>query len=156
MSVPHPLQSDEPTFGHDMRPLYNLVYCSRSTVDEAGLQAILATAKRCNPLHGVTGLLVFGGGIFFQWLEGPRAAVTRLMDNLKGDPRHGNIVILSELEEVRERLFPDWDMELVTTDDIRGVLADARDEATDPKNAEALAHLLDQLDSGELRELSPA
>ena len=156
MSVTHPLQSDEPTLGHDLPLLYNLVYCSRSTIDSAGLDAILATARRCNPLHGVTGLLVYGGGIFFQWLEGPRAAVTQLMDNLKGDPRHGSIVILSELEEVRERLFPGWDMELVATDDIRGVLADALDDAADPKNAEALALLLEQLDSGELRELSPA
>ena len=61
---------------------------------------------------------------------------------------------LSELEEVRERLFPDWDMELVTTDDIRDVLLDARDSAQDPKNADALTELLEQLDSGQLSELS--
>ena len=37
-----------------------------------------------------------------------------LMDRLKADPRHENVVMLTESEEVRERLFPNWDMELVT------------------------------------------
>ena len=93
---------------------------------------------------------------FFQWLEGPRDTVTELMAILKTDPRHENVVRLSESEEVRERLFPNWDMELVTTDDIRDVLADALDTANDAKNADALRELLVQLDSGSLRDMGAA
>ena len=54
---------------------------------------------------------------------------------------------------MRERLFPEWGMELVTTTDIRNVLEDALDNATDTKNAEVLKLLLTQLDSGELSGL---
>ncbi len=149
---------DEPGGGGALPPLYNLVYCSRATanVDSAAVDRIIASARRWNPVYGITGLLVFGSGIFFQWLEGPRENVTNLMTRLKADLRHENVVSLTESEEVRERLFPDWDMELVSTDNIRDVLQDALDTAEDPNNAEALRDLLRHLDSGELKELTGA
>jgi hypothetical protein len=149
---------DEPGFGAAIPALHNVVYCSSATagVDDAAVQRIIATARRWNPEHGVTGMLVFGSGIFFQWLEGPRDNVTALMSRLRTDRRHDNIVLLSEGEEVRERLFPDWDMELVSGDHIRDVLQDALDSATDAQNAQALAVLLAELDAGRLRGLDTA
>ena len=146
---------DEPGSGHAFPPLYNLVYCSRATpgVDDAAVDRIIETARRWNPAAGITGLLVYGNNIFFQWLEGPRHSVLELMEKLKMDPRHESVVTLSASEEVRERLFPDWDMELVTAPDIRDVLVDALDHAKDPQNAAALRVLLEELDSGKLGEL---
>lgn len=94
-------------------------------------------------------MLVFGSGIFFQWLEGPRHSVMELMATLQTDTRHGSIVQISTTEEVRERLFPDWDMELVSAPDIRDVLVDALEHAKDEKNAAALRLLLQELDSGQ-------
>lgn len=151
-------QSDEPLPGHAFPLLYNLVYCSRSAadVDDAAVARILATARRNNPAFGITGLLVVGGGVFFQWLEGPRDNVLQLMANLKSDPRHSDVVALSESEEVRERLFPDWDMELVGPDDIRDVLLDAQSTATDARSAEVLRGLLVELDSGRISALTAA
>ena len=138
--------------------LYNLVYCSRAApdIDDDAVARIIATARRYNPAQGITGLLVFGSGIFFQWLEGPRDNVMQLMANLKKDPRHQDVVSLSAVEEVRERLFPDWDMELVTGADIRDVLVDALDHAQDANNAKALRLLLTQLDTGQLGDLGQA
>jgi hypothetical protein len=157
MSHLYPSASDEPGAGHYYPPLYNLVYCSRAAagVDDAAVDDIIRSARRHNPAQGITGLLVFGSGIFFQWLEGPRDNVLQLMATLQTDARHQSIVPLSTGEEVRERLFPDWDMELVTTTDIRDVLVDALSTATDPHNAEALRGLLAQIDSGELTGLGP-
>lgn len=153
----HP-HGDEPGFDHAFPALYNMVYCSRATagVDDAAVQRIIATARRWNPEHGVTGMLVFGSGIFFQWLEGPRDNITALMSRLRTDPRHDSFVLLSEVEEVRERMFPDWDMELVTGDHIREVLQDALESATDAQNAQALGVLLAELDAGRLRDLDTA
>ena len=144
-------RGDEPTAEFGLPTLYNLVYCSRASagVDRAAVEGIISVAQRCNPIKGITGLLVFGSGVFFQWLEGPREHVTQLMQNIKRDTRHDTIVALSESEETRERLFPDWAMELVTTDDIRAVLEDALDTAEDPKNVQALNLLLQELDSRE-------
>jgi Sensors of blue-light using FAD len=158
MSAPHHSPGDEPGFGLALPALYNLVYCSRATagVGDADVERIIATARRCNAEHGITGMLVFGSGIFFQWLEGPRDNVTALMSLLRGDRRHDNIILLSQTEEVRERLFPDWDMERVTGDHIREVLQDAKDSASDPKQVQALAHLLAELDSGQLSGLNAA
>jgi hypothetical protein len=151
-------QSDEPLSGHAFPLLYNVVYCSRAAdgIDAAAVDRIIETSRRWNPAQGITGLLVFGSGIFFQWLEGPRDNVTQLMANLKKDPRHQDVVPLSAVEEVRERLFPDWDMELVTGDDIRDVLVDALNTAKDANNINALKLLLEQLDAGQLGGLGQA
>ncbi len=140
---------DEPIADFGLPKLYNLVYCSRATggVDEATVDSIIAIAQRVNPVKGITGLLVFGSGIFFQWLEGPREHVLQLMANIRNDPRHDTIIALSEVEEVGERLFPEWSMERVTTDDIREVLEDALDTTEDEKNRQALRVLLQQVDS---------
>lgn len=149
----HPYsQSDEPLSGHAFPLLYNVVYCSRAAkgIDDAAVQRIIENSRRQNPAQGITGLLVFGSNIFFQWLEGPRDNVTQLMANIKADPRHQDIVALSAVEEVRERLFPDWGMELVNSADIRDVLIDALETAKDVNNIKALESLMKQLDAGML------
>jgi Sensors of blue-light using FAD len=158
MNASEQLQGDEPGFRPRVAALYNVVYCSRATagVDDAEVQRIVATARRCNAHHGITGMLVFGSGIFFQWLEGPRGEVTALMALLRSDRRHENIVELSEEEDIGERLFPTWDMELVTSEHIREVLQDALGSARDPKKKQALARLLAHLDSDPLRGLDSA
>ena len=158
MSASHHSLGDEPSFGLALPALYNVVYCSRATavVDDAEVARIITTARRCNPEHGITGMLVFGSGIFFQWLEGPRDNVTALMSLLRTDRRHESIILLSETEEVRERLFPDWDMELVSGDHIREVLLDAQASAGDPQHEQALGRLLAELDSGHLSGLNAA
>lgn len=142
--------ADEPLPGHNPTLLYNLVYCSRASdgVDNDAVNQIIETSRRCNPARSITGLLVFGSGIFFQWLEGPRDSVLALLALLKNDSRHHTVVLLTSGEEVRERLFPDWDMELVTADAVRDVLVDALDSAQDPQNAESLRELLQLLDAG--------
>ena len=138
--------------GDDDTPtlLLQTTYCSRAAADvgDEAVARILAAAHERNPRMGITGLLVFGGGLFFQWLEGPRDAVSTLMDMIRGDGRHDSVVTLSETEEVRERLFPTWDMELVDAEDIRGVLEDARSGAVDARSAATLTRMLEHLDDG--------
>jgi Sensors of blue-light using FAD len=129
--------------------LFYLVYCSRESApfDKAAIDQLVAVAQRNNASHNITGWLVYSSGIFFQWLEGSRHDVQRLMLTIVADPRHDTIVVLTEEEEVRERLFSGWDMELVPPGDIRSVLVDAIGASGDPKCARALQLLLDELDS---------
>jgi hypothetical protein len=147
--------NDELPADHRLSLIYNLVYCSRASpgIDDAAVARIIEAAQRDNPRQGITGLLVFGSGIFFQWLEGSREHVTALMARLRNDPRHNHIVLLSDAEEVRERLFPDWNMELVDSDDIRDVLEDALSTAEDPANIHTLQALIQELGEGELPSL---
>ena len=140
---------DEPGVGGGPPLLFNVVYCSRAAanVDAATVDKIIATSHRNNPRWGLTGMLVFGEGIFFQWLEGPRASVMGLMERIRSDNRHGQIVMLSEIEASSERLFPQWDMELVEAEDIRVVLIDALEDNHQPHNLEALRAMLAELDA---------
>ena len=146
------LQDDE---GLD-QSIHNLVYCSRAApgMDDESISRIIAAAMYHNPRFGITGLLVFGSGIFFQWLEGPRDNVTSLLKIITADPRHTDVVVLREENEIRDRLFPDWGMELVEAADIRDVLNDAKQEATDAKQKKVLAEMLDELNTGSLQQLS--
>ena len=135
--------------------LYTFVYCSRAAegVDGAEVDRLIASAQRHNLTAGITGVLVFGSGVFFQWIEGPTAEVRKLMASLHGDPRHYDIVSLDQSEEKRERLYPNWQMELVGADDIRDVLQDARDSAEDADNVAALTRILDHLATRSLDSL---
>lgn len=138
------VQHDE---GSAERSLHNLIYCSLATpnMDPAEVEQIIATARRYNPRYGITGLLVYGSGIFFQWLEGPKDNVISLMKLISEDSRHLNLVVLSEEDEIRERLFPNWDMELVEAAEIGEVLKNALKEASDEKQKQMLLMFLKKL-----------
>jgi hypothetical protein len=135
--------------------LYTFVYCSRAAegVDDAEVNRLIEAAQRYNLACGITGVLVFGSGVFFQWIEGPAAEVRRLMASLHGDPRHYDIVSLDQSEEKRERLYPNWQMERVGADDIREVLEDALQSAEDDNNIAALKRILHHLATRSLDSL---
>ena len=138
------MQNDE---GQPGQSIHHIVYCSRAVhdMDKDTLDKIITTAKQHNPRFGITGLLVFGSGIFFQWLEGPRDNVTSLYKNISADPRHSEVVLLTKEDEFRERLFPNWDMELVAEEDISTVLKDAMNEVSEPKQKNTLSDMLREL-----------
>ena len=135
--------------------LYHFVYCSRAAdgVDDLEVGRIVERAQRHNLARGITGMLAFGSGVFFQWIEGPAAEVKKLIASLHGDSRHFDIVSLEQSEEKRERLYPNWGMEKVEAEDIRAVLEDALENAEDKNNVATLRRILDQLTSGALDPL---
>jgi hypothetical protein len=136
-------------------PLYHYVYCSRAAngVDDAKVDRIVELAQRNNLARGITGVLVYGSGVFFQWVEGPAAQVQKLIANLHSDPRHYDIVSLDQSEEERERLYPNWEMEKVEAEDIRAVLQDAVENAEDENNVAALKRILEHFALGPLDSL---
>ena len=80
---------------------------ARGEVSDVGLQSIVDEARRANGPDGITGLLAYGGGLFFQILEGPAAAIERRVAKIKADPRHASMRILQDIE-VDKRDFPGW------------------------------------------------
>ena len=143
------MQNDE---GQTSQSIHHIVYCSQAArhMDKEALEKIISTAKYHNPRFGITGLLVFGSGIFFQWLEGPRDNVTSLFKIISADSRHSDVVLITKEDEFRERLFPNWDMELVEAEDISAVLEDAMHEASDPKHKKTLSNMLQELNKRSL------
>ncbi|NKC31656.1 BLUF domain-containing protein [Falsiroseomonas selenitidurans] len=138
--------------------LDTFVYCSRAAegVDDAEVDRLIELSQRRNVARDITGVLVFGSGVFFQWIEGPPAQVENLIARLHGDPRHYDIVTLDRSVEKRARLYPNWEMERVGADDIRAVLQEALESAEDENNIAALKRILEHLDSGPLDTLHPS
>jgi hypothetical protein len=96
-------------------PLYSLAYFSRNAIAGSGpevqaqIAQILASARRNNAGHGVTGALLFSDGCFAQVLEGRRGDVEGVFEAIQCDPRHADVTIL-HLHEVDRRSFGEWSM----------------------------------------------
>ena len=135
--------------------LETFVYCSRAAegVNDVEVDRIIEFSQRRNVARGITGVLVFGSGVFFQWIEGPPAEVKQLIAGLYGDARHYDIVSLDQSVEKRDRLYPGWEMERVKADDIRAVLQDALESTDDENNVAALQRILEHLKSEPLTSL---
>ena len=138
---------DEPAEALEEPLLFNLVYASTITdgVSSADVDDIISASHRHNTSVGITGILVLGSGVFFQWIEGPKEQVMSLVKLIETDRRHELMTVLSTDEEIRERIFPSWDMELVDADHIQEVLQDALETATDDRSVAALQLLLQKV-----------
>lgn len=91
--------------------LVRLLYASRAVepLSQEVVDQILATSRKGNPAHGITGLLCYSGDIFMQVLEGGRDTVSQLYNAICSDPRHRDVVLLN-YEEITERRFAGWTM----------------------------------------------
>jgi hypothetical protein len=130
-----------------LKDLAHLSYCShaQSLIRQADLDSIVEASQRNNQRDDITGLLTYSGEVFVQFVEGPPEALRRLMDRLQSDPRHSDIIILSE-GSAHERILAGWDMELVTREEAHRVLRDALSEADTYINVIGLSRLLARLD----------
>lgn len=93
--------------------LVRLLYASRAVdASPAALEGILGAARQHNAQSGITGVLVYGGGVFMQAIEGGRQAISDLYGTIQRDARHDHVVLL-HYEEIVERRFGGWTMGLV-------------------------------------------
>lgn len=76
---------------------------------ESQLGAILESAVRHNSEDHITGMLLYAEGNFLQVLEGRKEDVHATYARICKDPRHHNVMELTE-EEVPERQFGSWSM----------------------------------------------
>jgi Sensors of blue-light using FAD len=122
---------------HVLRSLaYRSVAVSPPTDSE--LHDLLRAAQQRNKAEGVTGVLLVDQGVFFQWLEGPSAAVGRVWDSISRDPRHTRVSVLHD-EPISRRVFDGWDMRIA-----RGarVKVEAAVAAVRSSSTQLLKHLI--------------
>jgi methanogenic corrinoid protein MtbC1 len=105
----------------------NLTYQSLAAEAQtpSELAALLAQAKVRNRSVGVTGMLLFNEGRFFQWLEGPPEGISELWASIQTDTRHRQIELLSQ-DQVQYRMFSEWDMRFVSQDTAFKEISDQR------------------------------
>lgn len=91
--------------------LIHVVYTSAAAVEfgQADLFELLKFAREKNAKAGVTGILLFYSGSFFQVLEGPESAVRQIYERISKDSRHSKMLKIIE-EPVERRDFENWTM----------------------------------------------
>lgn len=99
--------------------MIRLLYSSKSKSDITGqnIADILATSQKNNQLEDITGILVYGGNLFMQVLEGPELAVLKLYVKICEDERNSlnKIIYISYTDR---RMFGDWSMGTIECDPI--------------------------------------
>jgi hypothetical protein len=90
---------------------YHVLYRSQATQapTEADLQTLLEWSRTYNAQHQITGLLLYSDGQFVQLFEGTEAVIRDLYMRIQQDPRHTQVVTVSE-GPGPQRWFADWNM----------------------------------------------
>ncbi len=72
---------------------YAIVYVSTvsNELEKEEIEGILNNSKDWNNENGITGLLLFSGGNFFQIIEGEKNKICDLFEDIKLDKRHHNV-----------------------------------------------------------------
>ena len=92
-------------------PLYHLGYVSTEAApfSQIDLVELLAVARNANEERGVTGLLLYREGCFYQVLEGNEFSVNKTLSKIEQDPRHHSVRVLFK-GETESREFAGWQM----------------------------------------------
>ena len=87
------------------------MYASAATIEfgQEHLERLLDGARKNNTKLGVSGVLLYQDGTFFQVLEGAPETVNQLYETIERDTRHNNVLVLAS-SEIEERNFSDWSM----------------------------------------------
>ena len=79
------------------------------------IQQVLQTTQKNNIAKGITGILLFSRGNFFQVLEGEKIAVSELFERIKQDDRHYNLIPIFK-KEIDKPEFRDYQVDFVSVD----------------------------------------
>lgn len=92
--------------------LVHCIYCSASANPNFGsaeLKSLLTKSRVRNAQLGITGILLFHRGSFFQVLEGDQIVVEGLYQKINSDNRHSRMTKIIQ-EPISRRDFQEWTM----------------------------------------------
>ena len=105
----------------------NLIHCVYSSVQSVefspeDIAELLDIARTNNAKLGITGMLLYDKGAFFQLLEGPISVVCPLLEKIQKDERHEHFVKIIQ-EDITERDFSEWTMGYsgIKSDELRNI-----------------------------------
>ena len=114
-------------------------------VDVTCVAQIVKNARASNETAQITGILVFDGEYFCQYIEGPSYQIRELMASITKDQRHTDFRPLLHLERQAHRRFSKWTMAYHLVDDaevLEGIATRHGEDAL-----KALQQLIPQLDT---------
>jgi hypothetical protein len=91
--------------------LLSLFYTSQATrtLTHDDLRRILSGSRARNARENITGVLMFMGGRFTQYLEGPIEGLERIFFLIKASPLHEDLVV-RERRTIDDRRYAEWSM----------------------------------------------
>lgn len=94
-----------------MASLIRVIYISSATPEfrEYEIAELLKQARSANAKRGLTGMLLYIGGSFFQVLEGEAENVDSVYAAISRDKRHMRVTLIIR-EPIAEREFTEWTM----------------------------------------------
>lgn len=105
----------------------NLVHCIYSSATaikftHSDVIELLEKARKNNAKLGITGMLLYDNGSFFQVLEGEPNKVKALLRIIQKDKRH-NKVLKIIFEQIEQRDFNEWTMGFsgLSRDDLKSI-----------------------------------
>ena len=134
-----------------MASLMHCIYASLSapSFQEQDLSALLAQAREDNERRGLTGMLLYIKGSFFQVLEGEHGDVDLVYEKILRDRRHTHIRLIIR-EPIARRSFAEWTMAFETIEPLEaGKMIGDTDFFSD-------ASYVGKMDSGRARTLLAA
>lgn len=124
--------------------MIRLLYCSQAKPEfnQDTLDQILLISRKNNSAAGITGVLVHGGGMFMQVLEGPENNVLRTYMKILDDKRHFDSRII-HITPAKERLFANWTMGVVEAEPLTFEhVAKLRAHRLESVNADAFSQVM--------------
>lgn len=108
-----------------MSSLSAVIYRSRAVSPQADLDLLylLAHARQRNEALGLSGLMIYDRGFFFQWLEGDDVPLGKVWNSIRRDPRHRDLLVLAD-QPIPVRLFDDWHMQFAHRDRLHESIVD--------------------------------
>lgn len=137
-----PVHSPGPQSG---APLH-VVYVSElaPSCDFTAYAAICRTSRACYARAGISGMLLFDGLQFVQWLFGPSAAVAQLMETIARDARYRDLRVVYESAAAPLPPPPAWRAGFVGPEAIESFVASFA--AAQVSIVKALGRLIEQGD----------
>ena len=111
---PHAVQLNTVSPNADLSAI---VYRSRATAisSDTDLFYLLAHARENNAKLGLSGIVLYDRGFFYQWLEGHDAPLGRVWNSIRADLRHTDVQVLID-QQIPTRLFAGWSMQFAHRD----------------------------------------
>lgn len=96
--------------------LMELMYtsCAQTGFTDTDLDTLLLQARERNLNENITGVLLYDGRVFMQILEGRQPNLNNLLESIKADERHYNLVVHS-YATIRSRTFSGWALKCIST-----------------------------------------
>jgi hypothetical protein len=124
--------------------IYYALYTSSISLDSDPncVREIVRFARSRNAQLNITGLLIFDGLHFCQYLEGRSETIFTLCEKIRNDPRHDRMDIKEHGQLAGTRRFADWPMAYALCNDAEGLDQLQQFNATEGGSALALLERL--------------